>query len=229
MINSNFKGLHEEMYDFFWQISFQNNKSFFTENHKQYVEHVRKPLLELAAVLSDTVHDIDSGLNTYPPAVLSRINRDIRYTKDKSPYRNHLWLGYKYNDDRTGDSFCLYAEFNRDSYGYGMGMYCPNTELMQKIRSNILLAPGEFLDLIDNSEFKRTFTIQGESYKKEKYHHESERITRWLNLKYFYFEHSSDDLKATTKPEVADEIKNAFQVLKPVYQFLIRSDASQKS
>ena len=48
---SNFTGLHEEMYHFFWELAFNNNPEFFEANRGRYVREVKEPLTALAEAL----------------------------------------------------------------------------------------------------------------------------------------------------------------------------------
>lgn len=219
-----FSGLNPDMYNFFWEIAFQNNRSFFECNRARYAENVRKPLLKLAACLGEDALKIDPSFNVYPNAVLSRINRDTRYSKDKSPYRDHLWIGYKPGDVSTAESFCVYFEFTKDSFGYGMGMYAPVPSLMNKIRENIASDPEEFIRLSESKSFKELFSVEAESYKKERYSEYPECIRKWLNYRRLAFCYSSTDLRRTLKPEFLEELKDALNILKPVYRFLMRAD-----
>ena len=61
-----FKGFSDSTFDFLIAISFNNNREFFHENHDWYMESVRRPLIELAAELSDTIESIDPALERRP-------------------------------------------------------------------------------------------------------------------------------------------------------------------
>lgn len=219
-----FQGLTEDTYRFFWEIAFQNYKSFYEANRERYKKSVQQPLLLLAEALIPTALEINPGFITKPSTIVSRIRRDTRYTKDKTPYRDHAWLGFKLPQQRTGESFVVYAEFERDAYGYGMGMYAPTPDMMQQIRSRILARPQQFLSLVNDPAFTAKFTKHGESYKRQRFTDAPEEIRPWLNLRRISFQYSSPELSRTMKPEIFDEIKEAFLLMKPVYRFLMGLD-----
>jgi len=219
-----FHGLTEDTYRFFWEIAFQNYKSFYEANRERYKQTVQKPLLQLAELLTPTALEIDPSFNVRPSTVVSRIHRDTRYSKDKSPYRDHAWLGFKPHDQRTGVSFVVYAEFERDAYGYGMGMYAPEPTMMQKMRERMMARPQLFLSLVNDPAFSERFSLVGESYKRERYTDADENIRPWLNLRRMSFQYSSPELSKTMCPEIYDEIKDAFFLMKPVYRFLMGLD-----
>ena len=145
---SEFAGCPEEMYQFFWEIAFQNNREFFEANRERYRRVVQQPMLALAGELAPAALSIDPRFNVRPSSVVSRIRRDTRFTRDKSPYRDHVWLGYKPAGARTSECFVLYAEFERERYGYGMGMYAPEPALMAELRARMLARPQRFLALV---------------------------------------------------------------------------------
>ena len=90
-----FQGFTEQTFEFFMAIRFNNNREFFLENHDWYQSSVRTPCLDLASALGDAVNALDPELETRPTKVLSRINRDVRFSNDKSPYRDYLWLAFR--------------------------------------------------------------------------------------------------------------------------------------
>ena len=111
-----FQGLTEDTYNFFWEIAFQNNQSFFHANRERFRNSVQRPLLQLASDLAPYALDIDPDFQVRPSSVVSRIRRDTRYSKDKSPFRDHMWLGYKYPSSYTSENFVVYVEFERESF-----------------------------------------------------------------------------------------------------------------
>ena len=89
-----FQGYNDETFEFFMAIGFNNNVDFFHSNHDWYLRGVREPSLRLAEALSPVIEEIDDSLERRPNRVVSRINRDIRFSKDKSPYRDYIWLSF---------------------------------------------------------------------------------------------------------------------------------------
>ncbi len=223
-MNAAFPGLSADMYRFFWDIAFHNDPAYFEENRARYKESVQQPLLLLARLLTPAALEADPQFCQRPAYILSRIRRDTRYSKDKSPYRDHAWLSYRYPGVSQGESFVLYAEFERESWGYGMGMYYSNTEAMQRFRARMLAEPARFLSLISEPAFASRLVPQGELYKKPRHFAEDERLLPYINRKSLSFCFSSPDLDKTLRPQLADELTEAFLVMKPVYRFLMGLD-----
>ena len=77
-----FQGFPQAGLEFFMAIRFNNNREFFLENHGWYEDSVRTPARALASALGDAVREIDPALETRPEKAVSRINRDVRFSKD---------------------------------------------------------------------------------------------------------------------------------------------------
>lgn len=219
-----FQGLTEDTYQFFWDIAFQNDSAFFEANRERYKKNVYQPMKELAILLTPTALEIDPEFNVRAASIVSRIRRDTRYSKDKTMYRDHVWLGFRRPGGMISESFVLFAEFERESYGYGMGMYGPNATLMRAFRERMLARPRTFLSLVSDPKLTKRFEITGEPFKRPRYHDAPEELLPYLNRKNLSFYFSSPNLKKTLSPGIADEIVDAFNLLKPVYRFLTGLD-----
>lgn len=216
-----FSGFTEETYSFFWDLAFHNSKAFMEENRGRYRETVYRPLIQLTEEILPAALELDERFNARPQSCVSRINRDTRYSKDKSPYRDHAWIAFRLPGTYLSENFCLYAEINRDSYGYGVGMYGPNPPMMAQFRERILSHPDIFLGFAERKAFTDVFSLEGEEYRKVRFQHENERLVPYLNRRNIGFIFQSGDLSRTMTPALADEIRDAFRLIKPVYRFLM--------
>jgi uncharacterized protein (TIGR02453 family) len=219
-----FQGLSADAYHYLWEIGLNNNIEFYQATKERYRNSLYEPLCRLADALAPTVADIDDRLSTRYSHVVSRLRRDTRFTRDKSPYRDHAWLHFRLPGVRSSECFVLYAEFERESYGYGIGMYGPQPELMQAMRERMLARPNTFLSMVSEPAFAAKFHLQGESFKRTRYQDMPEALRPYLNMRSISFCFSSPELKRTMRPELADEIIEAFEQLRPVYRFLAGLD-----
>ena len=219
-----FQGLNEDTYQFFWEIAFHNEQSFYEANKERYRKNVYEPLKELAVTLTPIGQEIDDAFNVRPSSIVSRLRRDTRYSKDKTMFRDHAWLGFRRPGGMLSESLVVYAEFEREGYGYGMGMYGSNPALMREIRPRMLAKPQKFLSLVNDPAFTARFEVMGDSFKRPKFTDAPEGLLPYLNHKGLSFCFSSPNLKKTLTPEIADEIIEGFAMLKPVYRLLMGLD-----
>ncbi|NED55294.1 DUF2461 domain-containing protein, partial [Micromonospora aurantiaca] len=92
-----------------------NSKSYWTSHKETYERHVRDPMTELCAELEDE----------FGAVKLFRPYRDVRFSKDKSPYKNH-------QGGHTGEGF--YLQVDADGLMVAGGMYAPTPDQLRRYR-----------------------------------------------------------------------------------------------
>lgn len=214
-----FQGFTQDAFKFFMEIAFNNNREFYEANKERYRESVQNPMRTLAAELMPDALNIDPDFDTRPGTIVSRIRRDTRFSKDKSMYRDHSWLGFRRPGKRISESFTLYFEITTSGYGYGMGMYSPDPNLMKPMRARMLAEPARFLELARALDL-RGFTVEGEAYKRDMFPDAPAALKPYLCLKGIGWHHFTPQLSNAMTPELTDELKDAFQTMGPMYRFL---------
>jgi len=92
-----FNGFLPQAPGFLERLAANNNKAWFDEHRDQYEELLLEPLKLLVGDLAETVRAIDPALITIPAVdkTISRIYRDTRFSRNKSPCRTCLWITFK--------------------------------------------------------------------------------------------------------------------------------------
>ena len=213
-----FQGYTQEAFEFFMAIRFNNNRPFFQENRDWYLKSVREPTVALTAALTDTALEIDPEFDTRGHKCVSRINRDIRFSRDKSPYRDHIWLAFRRSDEERGTTPSLYFELNEESGCFGMGFYHQNKPLMDALRRRMAADPQYVLDLLAPLSDFYIFAVPNSRIKPP------EDLPAGLRGLYccrsFYFEKEIRDFDLIRSPRLADALKEGFMRLKPLYCFI---------
>jgi len=218
-----FKGYTNKTIDFFVGIRLNNNKAWFEEHKQDYLDFCLKPTRELVHDLVPAMLKIDPHFQTDPKKIISRIYRDIRFSKDKTPYKTRIWFSFKRPGDGWQDAPGYYFEIAYDSYGFGMGMYDPASETMARFRKKITSKPAEFLKAISFLKAKdNIFSVGGESYKKPPKVHVDEKLLKWYMMKNFYFYCDRPLDKILAGPKLVDELEKDFKILAPFYKYLWR-------
>ena len=215
-----FNGFSDETFEFFMAIRFNNNRDFFQSNHDWYLNAVRQPCLALAEALGPTVEDIDEDFDVRPNRVVSRINRDIRFSHDKSPYRDYMWLSFRRHGESQSDSLGLYYDMSaQGGASYGMGFYKGNPPLMNGLRRQLKQNPGPMLEMW--RELRDEFTLHPNTIKRMKVPEEiPEELRQWYPLRGFYIEKELPDFALLKSPALLEELKNGYMKLKPFYQYI---------
>ena len=87
-----FSGFCPETYEFLLRVAFNNDKAWFRENKSDFQTYVQQPLLALEEELAPAALAVNPNFRTGRWAV-SRIYRDTRFSKNKDPLRDHMWIG----------------------------------------------------------------------------------------------------------------------------------------
>ena len=81
---------NHQFVDFFKELSKNNNTQWFNENKKSYETHVKLPFIKFIDDLIIEMSKLDETIAIEAKDAITRINRDIRFSKDKSPYKMHV-------------------------------------------------------------------------------------------------------------------------------------------
>lgn len=150
MTSMAFTGLAAEAFDFYEALNADNSKAFWADHKDEYLEFVREPLQELAAALEPR----------YGPAHLYRPYRDLRFSKDKTPYKDHQGM---YFEHRNGLGYYLQVS-SRGLMAAG-GWYSSTPEQVARYREAVDDDDqGRLRRLLDDAE-AAGMTIDGDRLK----------------------------------------------------------------
>ena len=215
-----FCGFTGEVPKFLFENKLNNSKDWY-ENHKgEYKKYVYDPFVELIKELSPVITEIDSKIITIPSKLISRVRRDTRFSKDKSLYRDNVWLVFLRDKSQMSTSPCFWFEISQKGSSYGAGYYGAETGAMAKMREMIINGHSAFLSALNCYESQNEFVIGGEMFKRSRYPEQPENLKLWLDRKNIYFECVQNDFKLAFSKELPDILKKGFMKLKPIYNFL---------
>ena len=154
-----------EFFKFFTQLEKNNHKEWFDANRATYEKEVKEPFKKFVTlILNELAKDQPDILKDASKSIF-RINRDIRFSKDKSPYKNHV--GAVFSRSGTKDKrACYYLHLGAKDIFIGGGMYEVEKDYLEKIRQEIFYNNDAFKKIINEKNFKAYYgTIQGEKNK----------------------------------------------------------------
>lgn len=206
---------------FLKELKKNNNKSWFDTNRKRY-EQAKQDFITLTEQLIGGIGVFDA-----PIALLKakdcvfRINRDVRFSKDKSPYKNNIAGYFNRNGKKgTGAGYYLHIEPGK-SFAAG-GMWMPEPKELAAIRQEIDYSFDSWKKIISNATFKKTFIegIKGEALvRPPKGYDETNPAIAYLKMKNFVVTRSFTDTEIQSKTFVKD-VANTFKSMKPMIDFL---------
>lgn len=153
---------------FFEELTDNNNREWFTNNKELYEKKVRKPFEELVFELITRLSFDDPLLMLEPKDAIFRIYRDIRFSKDKTPYKIHASAAINRGGRKAWNEPGVYFEMNHEGIGIYGGLYFPSNENIKRIRKYIATHLREFEKIITSKNFKAKFDgqILGEKSKR---------------------------------------------------------------
>jgi len=173
-----------------------------------------KKLIEETRKLDPTIWDLNIKDATF------RFNKDIRFTKDKSPYKTNFWV-IICDEGKHGNSAGYYVDIGPGKSFIGGGLYLPPRAIAENVRMYIAKHYQQFQNIINNPAFKKTFgSIQWEQYKKvPKWYDSNHKAGEFLKMKSRYIGHDISD-KIVLKKDFMDYCLSVFKILKPLNDFL---------
>ena len=206
--------------NFFKALQKNNNKEWFQQNKKTYETEVRKPMIHFVSDLLLAMKKIDPDIIIEPKKCLGRINRDIRFSKDKTPYNTrffaHITKGVR-TDQTPGIAF----RFGGYDAGIMAGFFAPNKDRLQKIRQNILADPKTFKKLYSSKAFKDKFgLIHGEANKRiaKQYQTILDKEPLIANKQFYYMVDAKSNI--ILKENLLSIVINHWKAAKPLNDFL---------
>ena len=157
-----FEGFTPETVDFLWGIRMNNNRDWFLEHKKDYVNYLYDPMKALGKDLFQPFLDKPGNL-----LKVSRIYRDARL-HHPTPYKESLWICIRKDVQWWAENPCLYFEITPEGVSYGFILLSPRVSTLEEIRKDIVARPREFLELIRGTEKATGVPITAETYKRPK-------------------------------------------------------------
>ncbi len=226
-----FAGFGPKAFRFLKDVRAHNDKAWFQEHREEYERYLLEPLRDLVTDLADFMLDIDLSFEVAPAVgkTISRIYRDTRFSRDKSPLRDCMWITFKRSrKDWARWSVGYFLEINATWYRYGLGFYDAAPDVMAQFRAQLDDDPARFLKAINWFEGQEIFTLEGETYKRVKGADKPEPIRTWYNHKSFYLCCNLKNDKAIRSGQLVDDLKTGFGLAAPLYHYLLETLARVK-
>jgi uncharacterized protein (TIGR02453 family) len=114
-----------ETFRFFRELGRNNSKTWMDENRERYQSTVVRPFHHLCEELSPAMFDLDSQFDVSgrTGSNFSRINRDIRFAKDKTPYKTQMYLKFSVPAPGNGETGQLYVGLSTNTVTAGFRIY----------------------------------------------------------------------------------------------------------
>ena len=201
-------------------IRFNNNKQFMTEHKDEYIQKMRTPYYDLIEHITPAMLAIDPGMEVRPAKCLSRIFRDTRFSRDKSPYRDHHWVAFRHAGIPKDQAPMFWMEIRVEQVSWGLGFWGENKEAMNLLRKRMLVAPEDFI-AINSILYQRDFELLGDNYRRLKVPGElNSEVATWYSRKEIYVQKRKVDPQVVFNRGFSDMLMGDYAALAPLYRIM---------
>lgn len=206
--------------DFLQALSGHNSKEWMDANRSWYLDAKQEFI--------GFIDQIIQQMRAFEPAVeglqgkdtIFRINRDIRFSNDKRPYKENFGSAISEGGRHSGNP-TYYLHLQPGEVFVGGGIYMPQAEVLKKIRQEVDYNPGELKRIVEAPEFKDLYgQISGEKLKTApKGYPKDHPNIEFLKLKSYVVMHRISDA-VVRKEGFSDVVVRSFQTMKPFNDYL---------
>ena len=159
----------KSLFQFFIELRANNDRTWFNENKQRYETEVREPLAEFIRAFAPRLAKISEHFiaDSRPSGgSMFRIHRDVRFSKDKSPYKTHAALQFRHARGKDVHAPGFYLHLEPGNVFMGAGLWRPDREALLAIRATIQESPAAWKKAVGGKGFKDGFELHGESLKR---------------------------------------------------------------
>jgi uncharacterized protein (TIGR02453 family) len=210
--------LPKSVFTFLKNIKKHNNRVWFNANKNTYLEQYES-VLHFADVLIARMNQHDKIETPSGKKAVFRIYRDVRFSKDKSPYKSHLGLHLSRATKLLRGGYYLHIE--PDKCFVGGGFWDPSPEDLKHIREQIAGDPKPLRDILKSKGFKKYFgKLGGEKLVfAPKGFDKNHPAVDLLRYKQFLISKSIPD-SVMMSPKGMDEVVKSFRAMRPFFDYM---------
>lgn len=207
--------------DFLSDLSDNNSKEWMDDNKSRY-QQARETFITLVNNLLDDIKQFDPDIAPLTAKdCIFRINRDIRFSKNKDPYKNNFGASISEGGKKSASAgYYLHIQPGNESF-IGGGLYMPPGDHLKKVRQEIDYNAPELLKVVSDQDFKRCFgMVQGEKLARapKGYSPEHPNI-EFLKLKSYVVLHKLTDEELSSN-NLRHDLAEKCRTMKPFLDFL---------
>jgi uncharacterized protein (TIGR02453 family) len=209
-----FTGFPEEALRFLRQLKLHNDRDWFRERKDSYIKHVEEPMKALVLAAAEGCRAKGVPLHAKEKNPVMRVYRDIRFSKNKLPYKTHVAAELK---SSFGDSDCmLYIHISPEESLLAAGVWQPERPLLNAWREAIVKEPRVFDRFAQRLELKTEYSLSTMPRGFQNYARES--FGPWLKLTSFVVSKTVAKSEITS-PDLVQSVVDFAVGVKPLLEF----------
>jgi uncharacterized protein (TIGR02453 family) len=165
-MNHGFIGFPKDFFAFFRELKAHNERSWFEANKERFRDSVQAPMSEFIAAMAPPLAKLSKEFIADPRphgGSMFRIYRDVRFSKDKRPYKEHGAVQFRHRLGRDVHAPGFYVHLGPKEVFFGGGLWMPDSDALARIRSAIAARPGDWKKVVSAKDFLQKFGgVEGE-------------------------------------------------------------------
>ena len=226
-MDSPLKDFPKKTVTFLRKLARNNNREWFEANRDLYNSAFLEPCTQFVVEMGDKLLEIDPDILAIPKIDKSifRLHRDIRFSKDKTPYKTNAGLYFWNGKVKKMEASGFYFHLEPKLFGVGLGMYMFPPQLLKKYRE-VVSNPDSSKELhkIVRSLEKKGYSIGGQKFKKTPKGYDSNiQYPGYLLFEGVYAWYESNDFKELEKGKVVNRVFKIFKDMLPLHKWLVKN------
>lgn len=164
--SSEFAGFGTALLSFYAELALNNEREWFEANKKRYEQEVRAPALAFIRAMAPRLAKFSKHFIASDKLVggsLMRIHRDVRFSREKTPYKANLGVQFRHASGKDVHAPGLYFHVDNDGVFLGAGLWHPEADALAKIRKHIVNQSAAWKKARDHAKFTAHWQLSGDS------------------------------------------------------------------
>ena len=206
--------INPKIFDFFKELNRNNNRDWFEAN-KATFKRLEAEVKVFASEMQQALNESD----VIDKTKVFRIYRDVRFSKDKTPYKTHFGVTFHREKPRLRGGYYIHLK-PRESF-IATGFWDPHKDDLYRIRKEIESDASEYYDILKDTHFRKQWgALEGDSVKTapkgfSKEHPDIELIRKKQHI----FTHKFTDAEVL-KPSFFKNVLTAFLAIRPYFDYM---------
>ena len=159
----------QDLFRFLEELKANNTREWFQSNKDRYIRDIKEPAQAFIANFGPHLSKISPHFRSDPRPIggsLFRIYRDVRFSKDKSPYKTHAGLHFRHAAGKNAFTPGFYLHLEPRGCFAGVGLWHPDGPTLKKIRDRVAQQPDAWRKAVEDHAFARSFSVEGDRLKR---------------------------------------------------------------
>ena len=219
-----FNGFPKDFFAFFRELKANNNRVWFEDNKQRFRDSVQAPMSEFIAAMAPRLAKVSKHFVADPRpngGSMFRIYRDVRFAKDKRPYKEHAACHFRHALGKDVHAPGFYMHFAPGDVMFGGGLWMPPPDALARVRGAIAAKPQAWKKVLADKAFAKQFDgVSGEALSRPPRGFDPELPYIDDIKRKSFFAMREADVKLASSPALVGEVSETFAGSKPLLKFL---------